>query len=250
MIRQLKHVSVALSVFMLIGIFGACSSQAGVSDFLQEAQKSLGVGQSQPAAGEADIAAALKQALEIGSARAVQIVSQPNGYYENPQIKIPLPSAVEKVEGIVRTAGYGSEIDALELSMNRAAERAAPEAKAIFVDTIKQMSFSDAKKILEGPDNEATLYFKEKTGAQLQQKFKPIVHDTMSEVGVTRDYQDLEAKMQSVPFAGSLSFDLDQYVTGKALDGLFFMLAQEEKKIREDPAARATDLLKKVFGNQ
>ena len=133
--------------------------------------------------------------------------------------------------------------------MNRAAESAAPEAKSLFWDSIKQMTFSDAKKILDGRENEATLYFKDKTWDRLQGIFKPIVHNAMAGVGVTKSYQDLETKVRSIPFADRISsFDLDQYVTDKALDGLFLMLADEEAKIRKDPAARVTDLLKKVFG--
>ncbi len=131
--------------------------------------------------------------------------------------------------------------------MNRAAEKAAPEAKSAFWDAIKQMSFTDARKILEGRDNEATLYLKDKTFDRLGRTFKPIVHDSMSRIGVTQQYQDLNTKLSSIPFTKTLSFDLDQYVTEGALDGLFYMLAEEERKIREDPAARVNDLLKRVF---
>jgi hypothetical protein len=136
-------------------------------------------------------------------------------------------------------------VDAFELSMNRAAERAAPEARALFVQTIKQMSFADARKILNGRDNEATLYFRDKTYLHLTQRFKPLVHAAMSEVGVTSAYQKLTAGLSGLRTSDAL--DLDQYVTVKALDGLFFMLAQEEARIRSDPAARVTDLLKRVF---
>jgi hypothetical protein len=141
-------------------------------------------------------------------------------------------------------------VDAFEMSMNRAAEKAAPEAKSIFWDAIKQMNFSDARKILEGQDNEATLYFKEKTHGRLSEVFEPIVHNAMSQVGVTRKYQELDEKVRSVPFASILQFDLDAYVKDGALEGLFFMLSEEERKIRQDPAARVTDLLKETFGKK
>ena len=134
--------------------------------------------------------------------------------------------------------------------MNNAAERAAPEAKSIFWDAIKKMKIDDAKTILNGRDDEATLYFKDKTYARLQEIFEPIVNESMGEVGVTRAYQDLNAKVEKIPFADSFSLDLDKYVTDGALNGLFQMLAAEEKKIRSDPAARVTDLLKKVFGSK
>jgi len=173
-----------------------------------------------------------------------------NGYYKNPDIKILLPENIQKAEKILRATGFGQKVDDFELSMNRAAERAAPEAKSIFWDAIKQMSFEDARKILNGRDDEATLYFKEKTSDRLQENFKPITHQAMSEVGVTSSYQALDAKVKTIPFADPMSFDLDQYVTDKALAGLFVMLAAEEKKIRDDPAARVTDLLKKVFADQ
>jgi len=154
------------------------------------------------------------------------------------------------VEKVLRGIGYGSQVDSFELSMNRAAEQAAPEAKVIFWDTIKKMSFSDARKILEGKEDEATTYFKEKTQDRLDETFKPIIHKTMSKVGVTNYYQNIEAKVRSLPFADSLNLDLDKYVTAGALDGLFLMLAEEERKIRQDPAARVTDLLKEVFGKK
>jgi hypothetical protein len=199
---------------------------------------------------ESKVIQGLKEALQVGTGNAVQHVSQLNGYYKNPKIRIPLPESVVKVEKVLRAVGYGPKVDAFELSMNRAAERAAPEAKSLFIDSIRQMAFSDAKKILQGRDNEATLYFEDKTRGRLHELFRPMVHTTMSEVGVTRWYQELDAKVRSIPFAERLSFDLDEYVTNKALDGLFFMVADEEREIRQDPTARVTDLLKEVFGGK
>lgn len=190
----------------------------------------------------------LKEALHVGTEKAVDYVSQLDGYYKNPDIRIPLPGTVQKVEKVLRTVGYGQQVDAFELSMNRAAERAVPAAKTIFWDAIKKMSFTDARNILEGGDDAATLYFKDKTYEPLYNMFKPTVHKTMGQVGVTRRYQDLEKKVRTMPFTEGLNMDLDDYVTDGALDGLFKMLAAEEKKIRKDPAARITPLLKEVFG--
>ena len=192
----------------------------------------------------------LKEALQVGTGHAVESVSQVGGFYDNPKIRIPLPNAVQKVETLLKAAGLGPQLDQFELSMNRAAEKAAPQAKAIFLDAIKQMNFSDARKILDGGNNAATLYFKDKTYDRLSEMFKPIIHDTMSEVGVTRQYQELNQQMSSMPLVGGLSFNLDNYVDKKALDGLFLMVGQEEKKIRENPAARTTELLKQVFGGK
>jgi hypothetical protein len=230
-----------------IWVFSTTFVAAGFQDFLKGAQKMLGTSDS---ISESEIVEGLKQALEIGTTKAVDLVSKQGGYYNNPEIKIPLPGSVQKVENLLRGAGFGSKVDAFELSMNKAAERAAPEAKSIFWDAIKKMKIDDAKKILNGREDEATLYFQDKTSARLQEIFEPIVKESMGEVGVTRTYQDLNAKVEKIPFADSFSLDLDQYVTDGALNGLFQMLAEEEKKIRSDPAARVTDLLKKVFGNK
>jgi hypothetical protein len=198
-----------------------------------------------------EIVKGLKEALEIGTSTAVKTVSKTDGYFKNPLIKIPLPENIQKVEKLLRATGFGNKVDEFELSMNRAAERAAPEAKNIFWDAIKQMTFTDAREILDGQDDAATRYFKDKTLDRLQEIFKPITRQAMSEVGTTSYYQSLDAKIKTIPFAADqMSFDLDQYVTDKGLDGLFLMLAKEEKKIRQDPEAQVTDLLKKVFGSQ
>jgi hypothetical protein len=212
-----------------------------------------GLKEALPAAGlsEDEIARGLKQALEVGTKNAVGRVSDIDGYFKNPAIRIPLPRQVRKTEELMRTFGLGDQLDAFVLSMNRAAERAAPEARGIFVDAIFQMRLEDARRILEGRDNEATLYFQERTADRLTTAFMPIARDAMGEVGVTRTWQDLEHRIETVPLlSDNIRFDLDRYVTEKALDGLFFVLAEEEKKIREDPAARVTELLEKVFGEQ
>jgi len=220
---------------------------AGFQDWLKDTAKKMG---GEKRLGDDEIISGLKQALEVGTGNAVTTVSQLNGYSENPKIRIPLPEDVQKVEKILRATGFGNKLDEFELSMNRAAERAAPEAKTIFGDAIKQMSFTDARQILDGPDDAATQYFQDKTSDQLQVIFKPITHQAMSEVGVTSYYQSIDDKVKTIPFADQMSFDLDQYVTDKALNGLYLMLAEEEKKIRQDPAARVTNLLKKVFGSE
>jgi hypothetical protein len=224
------------------------AAAAGLSDMLKGVQNQLSG--SPGGLTNDEIIAGLKEALKVGTEKAVALVSKPDGYYKNPDIKIPLPESVQKVEKLLRATGYGEKVDNFELSMNRAAERAAPEAKSIFADAIQQMTFDDAKKILDGPDNAATLYFEDKTSSRLREIFKPIVTKAMGQVGVTRSYQELNAKVESMPFGKSISFDLDQYVTDGSLKGLFKMLAEEEKQIRTQPAARVTDLLKKVFASK
>jgi hypothetical protein len=238
-------------LIIVLSLFFVCSyghqADAGVQDWLKDAARKLG---GEKGLSEDEIVNGLKQALEIGTGNAVQTVSQTNGYFNNPRIRIPLPENVRNVEKILRATGVGSQVDKFELSMNRAAERAAPEAKAIFWDAIRQMSIADARQILDGADDAATQYFQDKTASRLQKTFKPITRQAMSEVGVTRYYQSIDDKVKTIPYADQMRFDLDQYVTDKALSGLYFMLAEEEKKIRQDPAARVTELLKKVFANQ
>ena len=235
---------VVLPLALTVLLLPAYSVSAGWDSVLDTVKQAMG------GPGGDEIAKGLKEALRIGSGNAVSSVSAVDGYLGNPEIKIPLPEPVEKVEKALRMVGYGDELDAFEVSMNRAAEAAAPQAKELFWDAVAQMQIEDAKKILNGRENEATLYFKDKTYSRLQELFKPVVGESMGTVGVTRQFQDLNKQVAQLPFADRLAFDLDQYVTDKGLDGLFHMLALEEKKIREDPAARVTDLLKKVFGNQ
>ena len=199
---------------------------------------------------DSKIVRGLKEALEIGTGNAVKEVSKLNGYYKNPKIKVPLPKAVKKVEFIMKAVGYGPEVDAFSQSMNRAAERAAPKAKALFWDAIREMTFKDARTILKGKDNEATLYFEGKTRNRLHELFMPVVHAAMQEIGVTRTYQEVHTALSTIPDSDLLNLDLDEYVTEKALDGLFYMVAEEERKIRKDPAARVTRLLKDVFGGK
>ena len=239
-----KILIMVLSLFLLSN-YGH-RSVAGLSDWLKGTAEKLG---AQKGLSDDEVVKGLKQALEVGTGNAVTTLSKTDGYFKNPKIKIPLPENVQKAEKLLRATGLGNKVDEFELSMNRAAERAAPEAKTIFWDAIQQMSFSDARQILDGPDNAATRYFEDKTESRLQKIFKPITHEAMSEVGVTGYYQSIDDKIKTIPFADSMSFDLDQYVTEKALDGLYLMLAEEEKKIRQDPAARVTDLLKKVFAS-
>jgi len=236
-----------IGVFVVVGVCTAAVTNAGLQDYLKDTVKTL---TQKKGVTSNEITQGLKEALEVGTGRAIENVSRVDGYYKNPEIKIPLPAGVKKVEKVLRVAGYGEQIDVFEASMNRAAERAAPKAQTIFSDAIEGMNFADARKILDGRDSEATLYFKGKTYDKLTAAFKPIVNKSMSEVGVTRQYQTLDAKIKTIPFAGKRSFDLDQYVTDQSLEGLFSMLAKEEATIRKNPAARGTDLLKKVFGSR
>jgi len=199
--------------------------------------------------GSDTVALGLKEALSVGTKNAVNRLSEKDGYFKNEAVKILLPEKVQKVASLLRSAGYQEEVDAFVLSMNRAAEKAAPQAVDIFAGAIKSMSFEDARKILEGGNTAATQYFKGKTSSQLFSAFKPDISQSMNEVGVTKAYKNMMGRYTAtVPFGMAESLDLDNYVTNKALDGLFYKLGQEEAKIRTTPAARTTGLLKMVFG--
>ncbi len=189
----------------------------------------------------------LREALRVGAERAVKLTSKPDGFLGNPQIRIPLPGQVEKAAALLRPMGMGAQVDELEVSMNRAAERASKEALPVFTDAIKKMTIQDARGILGGDDTAATAYLRRTTGESLRARFRPIVDNAMNQVGTVKTYDQLVASISSVPFAGKPNLDVRSYVTQKALDGLFFMVGEEEKRIRTDPAARATDLLKSVF---
>ncbi len=208
-------------------------------------------GPKAPAGGaldEGQVVSGLKEALSVGTANAVASTSKIDGYFANAAIKILVPEKARKVASVLEKVGYREEVEDFVLSMNRAAEKAAPQAKARFVAAIREMTFDDARKILGGGDTAATDYFRGKTRQKLYDDFRPIVSKSMDEVGVTRSYKRMMARYAALPFARAESLDLDRHVTEKALDGLFYMVGQEEKKIRTDPAARVTEVLKTVFG--
>lgn len=206
---------------------------------------------NKPGSGEMSddkVASGLKEALTIGSKNAVEIVSQVDGYFKNDLIKIPLPQELKSIESAARNFGLGEYFDELILSMNRSAESAAKSATPILIDAITGITITDAMTILKGREDEATLYFRDRTENKLSESFKPIVSSAMGQVGVTKTYNDLASNIKKIPFLKLNLTNLEDYVTAKALDGLFTMVAVEEKKIRENPAARITDLLKDVFG--
>ncbi|MDZ4346453.1 MAG: DUF4197 domain-containing protein [Candidatus Binatia bacterium] len=199
---------------------------------------------------DAKIGSGLQEALKVGTGNAVTQTGTVDGFLLNKAIKILMPKTLQNMEQPLRMVGYGPQIDDFVVGMNRAAEKAVPFAKEIFWDAIGQMSFEDARKILNGSNTAATDYFKSKTSKKLQTAFLPSVTDVMNQVGVNRQYNDLMGRYKDLPFSKSVTFDVNQYVTEKATDGIFYVVAQEEKKIRTNPAARVTDLLKDVFGSR
>jgi hypothetical protein len=210
--------------------------------------KGLGSMGQQGGLSDVKIGSGLKEALKVGTENAVNVTGKTDGYFLNQAIKILMPQKLQTLEKGLRMVGYGSQIDEFVLSMNRAAEQAAPHAKQIFWDAIGEMTFEDARKILSGNETAATQYFKEKTTGKLTATFQPVVETSMNEVGVTRQYNELVGRYQKIPFVKSEAFDINHYVVTKALDGLFYVVGEEERKIRTNPAARVTDLLKEVFG--
>lgn len=224
------------------------SATAQLEQIMKEADQAI---EHRDTSGLSDgkIIAGLKQALQLSTGKAVANVGKPDGFLKNAAIKIALPPKLETVASGLRMFGMGSKVDELEVGMNRAAEQASPQAKQIFLASLKKMTFDDARHILTGNDTAATEYFKRTSSADLTTAFSPVVHQSMERVGVVGQYDRV---IKSAPGGSILAneFDLDKYVVGKTLDGLFYMLGEEEKKIRKNPAAQTTALLKEVFGRK
>lgn len=244
-ITWLKSVSFAMALFILLGLSVDASAQIWNRRTKPKTNRTQTTNVS-----DSKISLGLKEALSKGVVYAVDNLGQEDGFFRNADVKIPLPKSLKSVARVARFAGYGERVDAFELSMNRAAEKAVPVAVDVFVDSIKQMSFNDAKNILfSGQDDAATQFFRRTTENKLRGKFRPIVEDFTAETGVTQSYKNMIDKAGfAAAFIGDDAKDLDGYITEKALDGVFYMVAQEEKKIRKDPIGRTTQILRDVFG--
>ena len=223
------------SLFLLLALICAGPAQA------QFWKKSSG------ALTTTEVTKGLKEALTLGTRKSTGLVSQLDGYFKNPEIKIPFPPDVQLVETKMRALGMGAQVDQFVLSLNRAAEDAAKEAAPIFVTAIQKMTIEDAFGILKGEPDAATQYLKRTTSPQLKEKFAPIVKNSLNKVNATKYYTDLVGYYNRIPFVSKVNPDLTAYATDMAIQGLFVMIAKEEKNIRKDPLARTTDLLKKVF---
>jgi hypothetical protein len=190
----------------------------------------------------------LKQALVDGSAAAVAQLGAQNGFLNNAKVKIPLPPALQRIEGAMRIAGMRKQADELVLAMNRAAEAAVPEAKTLLVDAVKKMSVQDAKGVLTGGDTAATEYFRKTTQTQLTQRFLPIVKKATDQVGLADQYNSLAGQAAQLGLVKQEQATIESYVTQKALDGLYLMIAEQEKAFRQNPVAATSDIVKRVFG--
>jgi hypothetical protein len=195
-----------------------------------------------------EVGSGLKEALVQGVGKAVGTLSAPDGFLGNPQVKIPLPPSLERAEKLLRQIGMGKQADQLVTTMNRAAESAVSEAKPILLDGIKKMTLADAKAILTGPEDSATQYFRKTSGETIVQKFLPKVKAATERVKLAEDYNRFAKPAGRFGLIHKEDADLDQYITRKAVDGLFLMIAQQEKAIRKDPVGQASKLLQKVFG--
>ena len=193
--------------------------------------------------------AALKTALNQGTAHAIKSLGVTDGFLKNPKVKIPLPPTLQKAESTMRLLGMGDDADALVVAMNRAAEAAVPEAKTLLVSAVKQMSLTDARQILTGSDDAATQYFRKVSYDKLEQKFLPIVKERTDQVALSQQYNQFVGQAAQYGLVDSKDANVEGYVTRKALDGLFVMIAAEERAIRKDPLGQSSQILEKVFGS-
>ena len=247
-----------LQVFFLASslMLTTAAAQAGWSDFLGDiVDKYTKPDAGQDAAqagskvlGQEEMIQAVLEALEVGASRAIDLLARDGGYLDDQAVKILMPESLQQVDGLLRKVGQEKYAERFVTSMNRAAERAVPKTTTIVIDAIKKMTLKDARAILQGNDDAATQYLRQQTTTALQQAIQPIVSTTMDEVGVTSAYKKMIGKADFLSsFVDKDSLDIDKYVTEKTLDGLFLKLAAEEARIRKDPVARSSELLKKVF---
>jgi hypothetical protein len=236
----MKKLTLLLVLAFTIGVFETNAQ------LFKDAKKML----NQKASGlsEKDAADGIKEALVKGTGEGVKFVSKLDGYFGNPEIKIPFPPDAKVIETKLRSVGLGKKVDEVVLSINRAAEDAAKDAEQIFVAAVKGMTVKDAINIVKGANDAATQYLKRTTSPELKAKFLPVIKASLDKVNATKYWTDVINTYNKIPFVQKMNPNLPEYVTGKAIDGLFVMIAKEELKIRKDPVARTSELLKKVFG--
>lgn len=239
--------SILARIAILIAVFCGACTEVEMQQMSQQVLGSLTSPAPAPLSLN-EIDSGLREALRLGSERVTRQVGVKNGYYNDKNIHIPLPRSIEKTDDFARKFGLDKTFRDLEKKMNRGAERAAPLAKQIFRDAIMEMTLNDARQILDGPDDAATRYFEKKMTPQLVRAMRPIVDDSLNQVGAVRVYNDLARQFNAIPFAPDIETDLSGYVVERAIAGLFYYLAREEAAIRNDPVKRTTVILKRVFG--
>ncbi|MCF8036120.1 MAG: DUF4197 domain-containing protein [Desulfobacteraceae bacterium] len=229
------------------------SSPVNAENFFEKGLKFFsGSGENESQAGPTanEVSKAFKQALRLGAEDVVAQLGQKDGFNADPNVHIPLPEKFEVVKTTLDKSGLSFLTDDLELKLNRAAEKATPEAKALFVEAIRNMTFEDVMQIYKGPEDSATKYFQGRMSAPLSEKMQPIVENSLSRVGAIQSYDRVMDKYQSMPFVPDIKANLTTYVTQKGMEGIFYYMAEEEAAIRQDPAKQTTELLKRVFGSQ
>ena len=232
-----------LTIAIGANYFIACS-QISLKDIRKQADKAI---KNDKSLTEGEIIGGLKEALTVGTNNSASKASKTDGFLKNPKIRIPFPPEAQKMEQTLRQMGMNKQVDKFVLTLNRAAEEASKSAAEVFIGAIKQMTIGDGLGILKGQDNAATKYLQDKTSSPLKKKFQPIVHDALQKVEYTKYWFPLATAYNKIPFVEKMNPDIEDYTTTKALGGLFALIAEEEMKIRKDPMARVTDLLKKVF---
>ncbi|WP_461516888.1 DUF4197 domain-containing protein [Porticoccus sp.] len=196
-----------------------------------------------------ELTSGLKEALRVGTGNVVSRLGTTDGFLADEQIHIPLPAQIQQAKSLLETVGMGASLTDLETKLNRAAEAATPQAKALFLDAISTMTIDDAKKIYNGPEDAATRYFREKMNGPLGEAMRPVIADSLSQVGAVQVYDGIVSEYKTLPFVPDLKTNLTDYTIEKGMDGIFYYLAREEAAIRQDPAKQTTALLKKLFGH-
>lgn len=239
---------VRLPALICVFLLSSCANQSELLDGLEDIAGQA-IGQSTGSLTSADISAGLKQALTISSGQVVNQLGQQNGFNADPVIRIPLPTALVRAREVATKVGLEGSFDSLENRLNLAAEKAVPKARTLFVNSIRQMTLEDARGILQGPDDAATSFFKRTMGGPLSDAMRPIIDNSLAEVGAVRGFRQLLASYRNIPFAPPVEADLTAHVLEKGMAGVWHYIAEEERAIRENPVKRTTDLLRRVFGS-
>lgn len=245
--RPLREALVALCAVSL----GACAASADGGWWERSRDLLGGLGGSNTASTlltTAELAAGLKEALEVGTVNVVEQLGRPGGFADDPKVRIPLPQSLASVQSALGALGMSAMLDELEQRLNAAAEMATPKAKDLFLQAIREMTLDDVRGIYEGPDDSATLYFQSKMSRPLAEEMSPIVQASLAETGAVQSYDRVMGRYEQLPFVPDAKANLTTYVVEKGMDGVFSLLAEQEAAIRQDPAKRTTELLRKVFG--
>ncbi len=242
--RQAVTIIPLMLALALIGASGSASAQ-----WLDKLKGMLGDDSKEQSLSSDEIGGGLKEALRVGTENVVADLGKTDGFNLDPKVHIPLPSQLDQIKSVLGKIGMDSMLGDLELRLNRAAEIATPKAKTLFITAVNDMTLDDVMAIYKGPNDAATQYFRSRMSAPLALEMKPVVDESLADVGAVTTYDSVMERYHAVPFVPKVDADLSDYVVEKGMDGIFYYLAKEEAAIRENPAKRTTDLLKRVFGN-